>query len=334
MFSPAPVLGESPLDSVGRPCYLQLFGRYEGKPARIMDRSSLTRYAWLSIAAALATIALKSLAYLLTGSVGLLSDAVESLVNLVAATMALAMLIIAARPADEEHQYGHSKAEYFASGVEGILILVAAAAIGFAAVRRILNPQAIDQTGIGLIVSAVASAINLVVARILLKAGRTHNSITLEADGHHLMTDVWTSAGVIAGVGIVSLTGWQILDPIVAIGVAVNIVRTGVLLMKRSVAGLMDAALSVEDHGKVERVLDKYREQGIEFHALRTRQAAGVRFVSVHVLVPGKWTTHKGHHLVEDIEAEIREALPGANVITHMEPVEDPLSFQDIEIDR
>lgn len=303
-----------------------------------MNRSSLTRFAWLSIAAALATIGLKSLAYLLTGSVGLLSDAVESLVNLAAASMALCMLIIAARPADDEHQYGHSKAEYFASIVEGILILVAALAIGYAAVRRILNPQIIEQTGVGLIVAAIASAVNLVVARILLKAGKTHNSITLEADARHLMTDVWTSVGVIGGVGAVAATGWQILDPIVAIGVAVNIVRTGVLLMRRSVEGLMDVALSPEDNDKVLRILDKckdkYKEQGVEFHALRTRQAAGRRFVSVHVLVPGKWTTHKGHHLLEDIEAEIREALPGSNVITHMEPVEDPLSFQDIEIDR
>lgn len=299
-----------------------------------MERSSLTRYAWLSIAAALATIGLKSLAYLLTGSVGLLSDAVESLVNLVAASMALAMLIVAARPADEEHQYGHSKAEYFASSIEGILILVAAAAIGFAAVRRIMNPQLIEQTGVGLIIAVVASAINFVVARILLRVGKTHNSITLEADAHHLMTDVWTSAGVIAAVGIVSLTGWQILDPLVAIGVALNIVRTGVQLIRRSVAGLMDAALSPEDCSKVQMVLDKYKGQGIEFHALRTRQAAGVRFVSVHVLVPGKWTTHKGHHMVEDIESEIRQALPGSNVITHLEPIEDPLSFEDIGIDR
>ena len=299
-----------------------------------MERSSLTRYAWLSIAAALATIGLKSLAWLLTGSVGLLSDAVESVVNLVAATMALSMLIIAARPADEEHQFGHTKAEYFASSVEGILILVAALAIGYAAVRRILSPQAIEQTGIGLIVSAIASAINLVVARILLKVGKTHNSITLEADARHLMTDVWTSAGVIVGVGAVALTGWQILDPLVAIGVAANVVRTGVQLMGRSVAGLMDTALSPEDHAKVLKVLGKYEKQGIQFHALRTRQAAGLRFVSVHVLVPGKWTTHKGHHLLEDIEGEIRQALPGANVITHLEPVEDPLSFQDIEIDR
>jgi cation diffusion facilitator family transporter len=299
-----------------------------------MDRSSLTRYAWLSIAAAVATIGLKSIAYLLTGSVGLLSDAVESLVNLAAATMALSMLIIAARPADDEHQYGHSKAEYFASGIEGILILVAAAAIAFAAARRIIRPRPIEQAGIGLVVSAGASAINLVVARILLRVGKTHNCITLEADAHHLMTDVWTSAGVIVGVGAVALTGWQILDPLVAIAVAINIVWTGVHLVQRSVAGLMDTALSTEDNGKVLKVLDKYEKQGIQFHALRTRQAAGMRFVSVHVLVPGKWTTHRGHHLLEDIEGEIREALPGANVITHLEPKEDPLSFQDIEIDR
>ncbi|HQG49645.1 MAG TPA: cation diffusion facilitator family transporter, partial [Sedimentisphaerales bacterium] len=294
-----------------------------------MERSSLTRYAWLSIAAALVTIGLKSLAYLLTGSVGLLSDAVESLVNLAAASMALAMLIIAARPADEGHPYGHSKAEYFASGIEGLLILIAVASIGVTAVRRILNPQPIVQTGVGLIVAAIASAINFIVARILLRVGKMHNSITLEADAHHLMTDVWTSAGVIAAVGIVSLTGWQILDPLVALGVASNIVWTGVHLIRRSVAGLMDAALSPEDCGKVQTILDKYKGQGVEFHALRTRQAAGMRFVSVHVLVPGKWTTHKGHHVVEDIEGEIRQVLPGANVITHLEPIEDPLSFHD-----
>jgi cation diffusion facilitator family transporter len=299
-----------------------------------MDRSLLTRYAWLSIAAAILTIGLKSLAWLLTGSVGLLSDAVESLVNLVGATIALSMLIVAARPADKGHQFGHSKAEYFSSGAEGFLILIAAAGIGVAAVRRIVSPRGIEQVGIGLAVSILASAINLVVARILLKAGKTHDSITLEADARHLMTDVWTSAGVIVGVGAVALTGWQLLDPIVALAVAANIIRTGVHVMRRSVAGLMDAALPQEEYDKVQKVLDRYKEQGIQFHALLTRQAAGRRFVSVHVLVPGKWTTHKGHHVLEDIEAEIRQALPGVTVFTHMEPVEDPLSFQDIEIDR
>jgi cation diffusion facilitator family transporter len=299
-----------------------------------MDRSSLARYAWLSIAAAIATIGLKGFAYLLTGSVGLLSDAMESLVNLAAAIMALAMLIVAARPADEGHPYGHSKAEYFASGVEGILILVAAVSIGVAAVGRLLHPRPLERAGIGLAVSAFASLINLAVARILLNVGKKNNSITLEADAHHLMTDVWTSAAVIAGVGAVALTDWELLDPLVALVVAANIVRTGVQLMRRSVAGLMDTALPPEDRAKLLQVLDKYQEQGIRFHALRTRQAAGRRFVSVHILVPGKWTTHRSHHVAEDVEADIRRILSGTTVFTHLEPVDDPLSFQDIEIDR
>ncbi len=299
-----------------------------------MDRSSLTKFAWLSIAAAVVTIGLKSFAYLLTGSVGLLSDAVESLVNLVAAIMALAMLIVAARPADNEHQYGHSKAEYFASGVEGILIFFAAVSIGVAAVHRILDPRPLEQAGIGLAVAVVASAVNLIVARVLLHVGRTSDSITLEADADHLMTDVWTSVAVIGGVGAVAITDWQVLDPVVALAVAVNIVRTGFQLMRRSVAGLMDAALPPDEYEKLLTVLNKYKEQGIQFHAIRTRQGAGRRFVSIHVLVPGRWTTHKGHHVVEDIETDIRSALSGAIVFTHLEPVDDPLSFQDIEIDR
>ncbi len=299
-----------------------------------MERSSLTRYAWLSIAAAVVTIGLKSLAYLLTGSVGLLSDAVESLVNLVAAIMALSMLIIAARPADEEHPFGHSKAEYFASGAEGVLIFVAAVSIAVAAVQRILVPQAIEQALAGLVVSGFASAVNLVVARVLLNVGKKENSITLEADAHHLMTDVWTSVAVIVGVGAVVLTDWEWLDPIIALLVAANIVRTGVQLVRRSIAGLMDTALPAEEHQQVLKALDKYKEQGVQFHALRTRQAAGRRFVSVHVLVPGRWSTHKGHHLVEDVEKDIRNVLPGVTVFTHLEPVDDPLSFDDIEIDR
>jgi cation diffusion facilitator family transporter len=299
-----------------------------------MDRSSLTRYAWLSIAAAIATIGLKSFAYFLTGSIGLLSDAVESLVNLVAAIMALAMLIVAARPADQEHQYGHSKAEYFASGAEGILILLAAVSIGVAAVRRIIAPQPLEQAVAGLAVAVVASAVNFGVARILLNVGRRSNSITLEADAYHLMTDVWTSVAVIGGVGAVALTDWELLDPIVALAVAANIVRTGYHLMQRSVAGLMDVALPPEEHAKLLKVLNKYKEQGIQFHALRTRQAAGRRFVSIHVLVPGRWTTHKGHHVVEDIETDIRSVLSGVVIFSHLEPVDDPLSFQDIEIDR
>jgi cation diffusion facilitator family transporter len=299
-----------------------------------MDRSALTKFAWLSIAAAVVTIGLKGLAYFLTGSVGLLSDAVESLVNLVAALMALAMLIVAARPADAEHQYGHIKAEYFASGVEGILILVAAVSIGVAAVHRLLDLRPVEQAGIGLAVAAVASAINFAVARVLLHVGKKSNSITLEADAHHLMTDVWTSVAVIAGVGAVAVTDWEPLDPIVALAVAANIVRTGYHLMRRSVAGLMDAALPPEENAKLQKVLNKYRGQGIQFHAVRTRQAAGRRFVSIHVLVPGRWSTHKAHHVVEDVEADIRGVLSGVVIFSHLEPVDDPLSFQDIEIDR
>lgn len=299
-----------------------------------MDRSSLTRYAWLSIAAAIVTMGLKSLAYLLTGSVGLLSDAVESLVNLAAALLALAMLIVAARPADEEHQYGHSKAEYFASGAEGVLILLAAISIAVAAVHRLIVPHPVVQAGVGLAVAVVAAAINFSVARILLHVGKKSDSITLEADAHHLMTDVWTSAAVIVGVGAVALTDWEVLDPIVALAVAANIVRTGFNLMRRSIAGLMDTALPPEECEKLMAVLEKYKAQGIQFHALRTRQSAGRRFVSMHVLVPGRWTTHKGHHVVENIETDIRGVLSGVTIFSHMEPVDDPLSFQDIDIDR
>jgi cation diffusion facilitator family transporter len=299
-----------------------------------MDRSSLTRYAWLSIAAAVATIGLKSLAYWLTGSVGLLSDAVESLVNLVAAVLALSMLAWAARPADDEHLYGHSKAEYLASVVEGTLILMAAIAIIVAAVPRLIRPQPLEQTAWGLAICALASAVNFGVARVLLSAGKEYRSITLEADGHHLLTDVWTSVGVIGGVAAVSLTGWQRLDPLVAIAVAVNIVWSGYRLVHRSVLGLMDAALPAEDHQRIAEVFGRYQADGIQFHALRTRQAAARRFVSVHVLVPGDWTVQRGHELLERIEADLRGVLTDVNVLTHLEPVEDPASMQDVDLDR
>lgn len=300
-----------------------------------MKRGTLTRYAWLSIAAALTTIFLKAGAYLLTGSVGLLSDAIESVVNLLAAVMALGMLIIAARPPDESHTYGHGKAEYFSSNAEGILIIVAAAGIAFAAVNRIIHPHEIEQIGIGLTVSVVASLINFVVARILLKAGKEHQSITLEADSHHLMTDVWTSVGVVAGVGAVSLTGWTILDPLIALVMAANIVYTGVTLIRRSIAGLMDASLSTQEMQAIENVLDNYRaEFGIDFHALRTRQAGARHFISVHVLVPGAWTVHDAHHIAEDIETDIRAAVQNSVAFTHLEPIEDEISHEDISLDR
>ena len=299
-----------------------------------MSRSALTRYAWLSIAAAVATMSLKGAAYWLTGSVGLLSDAVESIVNLIGAGIALAMLTIAARPPDEDHAYGHGKAEYFSSGAEGALILIAAISIGVAATNRLIHPHPLEQAGAGLAVSTVGSFINFFVARILMRAGRDHNSITLEADARHLMTDVWTSAGVIAGVIAVTFTGWQILDPLVALAVAINIVWSGYYLIKRSTLGLMDSALPPEEIAEVVRILEKYVQQGIQCHALRTRQAASRRFVSVHVLVPGSWTVDAGHDLLEHLEADIRAALPEVTIITHLEPLDDPSSQQDKELDR
>ena len=301
----------------------------------MQNRASLTRFAWLSIGAAVFTIALKAAAYFFTGSVGLLSDALESVVNLVGAGMALLMLTIAARPADEEHVYGHSKAEYFSSITEGLLILGAAAGIITTAIQRLIQPREIQQLGLGLLVTVAASIINLVVARILLNAGKQRQSITLEADADHLMADVWTSAGVIVGVSLVGLTGWIILDPIVAILVTLNIIWTGVQLIRRSVAGFMDEALPEQEQELIQKVLSQYREKGVNFHALRTRQAAARRFISVHVLVPGHWTVHDAHHIAEDFESDIRAALGGAvTVLTHLEPVEDELSMEDMNLDR
>jgi cation diffusion facilitator family transporter len=294
------------------------------------NRASLTRFAWISIAASIITIALKSSAYLLTNSVGFLSDAVESLVNLVAGIMALAMLTVAARPPDEEHTYGHSKAEYFSSTTEGVLILVAAGGIIITAVQRFFNPQPLEQLGIGLAVSAAASVVNFAASRILLKAGKRANSITLEADAHHLMTDVWTSVGVIAGIGIVALTGWQSLDSVIAVLVGLNIVWTAYQLLRRSVAGLMDAALPEKEQKQIEAVMEKYREKGVVFHALRTRQSASRRFVSVHVLMPGSWTLHDAHHIAENFEGDIRAELTEAIVHTHLEPVDDKISMEDV----
>ena len=301
----------------------------------MQNRASLTRFAWLSIGAALATISLKSIAYYLTGSVGLFSDAIESLVNLAGALMALFMLTIAARPADESHVYGHSKAEYFASLVEGFLILSAAAGIFITAINRLLHPQELQGLGIGLSVSVIASLVNFIVARILLDQGKKRNSITLEADAQHLMTDVWTSVGVIGGVAIAGATGWNILDPLLAIAVALNIVWTSIQLLGRSVSGLMDAALPESEQKLIQEVMKKYREKGVNFHALRTRQAAARRFVSVHILVPGDWTVHDAHHIAEDFELDIRGTLGGVvTVFTHLEPVEDELSMEDMFLDR
>lgn len=300
----------------------------------VEDRAALTRFAWLAVAAAVLTMALKGAAYWLTGSVGLLSDALESLVNLAAALMALAMLAIAARPPDEEHAYGHSKAEYFSSVIEGTLILVAAASIAVAAVRRLITPRPLEQIGIGLSIAVAAALVNVAVALVLLRAGRRHQSITLEASARHLLADVWTTAAVVAGVGAVRLTGWHHLDPIVALAVAANIVWTGVRLVNQSVSGLMDVALPADEQQALRSVLARYLELGVHYHALRTRQAGPRRFVSVHVLVPGDWSVQRGHELLERLEADVHAALPHVSILTHLEPIEDPSSWEDLSLDR
>ena len=300
----------------------------------IQGRKQLTKYAWLSISAAVATIALKSSAFLLTGSVGLLADALESSANLLAAIVALIVLSIAAQPPDEEHVYGHSKAEYFSSGVEGTLIFIAALTIGISAFVRFLNPQPIEQVGIGLVISIVAALLNLVVARILLRAGRQYRSITLQADAQHLMTDVWTTVGVLIGVIAVALTGWNRLDPIIALVVAVLILISGIRLMRSSVSGLLDAALPQEELTQIVEVLERHSKDGVQYHALRTRQSGAQRFMEVHVQVPGGWSVQQGHSLLEEIEHDVRKALHPIAITTHGEPLEDPRSWEDIAINR
>ena len=298
------------------------------------DRSFLTRFAWLSILAALATIGLKSFAYSLTGSVGLLSDAREALVNLAGALLALLVLIVAARPPDDEHTYGHSKAEYFSSGVEGALILVAAASIAVVATGRLLDPQPIQQLGVGLLVSVAASLINLGASLVLLRAARQHESVTLEANATHLMSDVWTSAAVLAGVGLVALTGQAWLDPVVALLAAAHIARSGLGIARKAVLGLMDTALPPEELAQIEEILAQYTGRNVRYHALRTRQSGARRFVSLHVLVPGDWDVRRGHNLLERIEGEIRAKLDNATVLTHLEALEDRASFEDQSLDR
>ena len=301
--------------------------------AGVSDRR-LFRLLWLSIAAAVATISLKTAAWLLTGSVGLLSDAAESVVNLVAAIVAMAALRWATKPADEEHAYGHQKAEYFSAGVEGALIVVAALIIAISAIDRLLHPEAISDVGVGLAVAVSASLINLAVGFLLLTTGRRERSIVLEADGKHLMTDVWTSVGVIIGVAAAAISGWERVDALVALAVAVNIVVSGSRLVRRSVGGLMDRALGEAERRQIDEVLNRFRAYGIEFHAVRTRQAGSRAFMSVHVLVRGDWTVQRGHDVVEEVEAALRERLPYATVFTHLEPAEDQRSYEDTTLDR
>lgn len=296
-------------------------------PAGHTTPPALTRYAWASIAAAVLTIVLKFLAYRVTGSVGLLSDAAESLVNLAAALVALWMLGLAARPADTGHPFGHGKAEYFASGLEGALILVAAGGIAWAAWERWEHPQALAELDIGMALSASAALVNLATGLLLLRAGRQYGSITLEADGKHLLTDVWTTLAILLALGGILLTGWEWLDPAIAAGAALQIVWTGVGLMARSASGLLDAALPAAETARIEAILDRYRAEGIQFHDLRTRVSGMQRFMTVHVLVPGTHTVQAGHDLLERIEADIRAELDHISIVTHLEPLEDAASF-------
>jgi len=300
----------------------------------VPSERSARSYAALSIATAVVTIVLKGVAWKLTGSVGLFSDAAESLVNLAAAVIAFWALSVAARPPDEGHPHGHSKAEYFASAAEGFLIFAAALWICVAAWGRLQSPQALEGVSIGLAISVAASVINGAVALVLLRAGKRLRSITLRADGQHLLTDVWTSAGVVVAVALVQLTGWLRLDPLIAIAVALNILWTGWKLVRESGLALIDAASPEEEQKLVAEVLSKFQEQGILFHAIRTRVAGPRRFVSMHVLVPGGWTVQRGHDLCEQVEAAVRDALPSTTVLTHLEPREDPVSWDDRGLDR
>jgi cation diffusion facilitator family transporter len=295
---------------------------------------STRRYAVLSIVAAVMTIGLKLGAYLLTGSVGLFSDAAESVVNLVAAVAALWALLYAARPPDEDHAFGHDKAEYFSSGLESALILLAAGWIGVTAWDRFTDPQPLQNVGIGLSITLIATAINGGVALIILRAGRRLRSITLRADAQHLLTDVWTSLGVVLGIATVQLTGWLVLDPLIGLAVAANILWTGVRLLRDTAQGLLDRALPPEDREAIVKVLSRYENEGIRFHALRTRASGPRRFISMHVLVPGEWTVQRGHDLSEQIERDLAAVLPQSTFFIHIEPSEDPASFADQSLDR
>ncbi|CAL8977024.1 Ferrous-iron efflux pump FieF [Tessaracoccus sp. O5.2] len=296
-------------------------------------RVDLTKFAWLSIAAALATIALKTAAWWVTGSVGLLSDAAESVVNLIAAVVALFALRVAARPADKNHHFGHSKAEYFSSAIEGVMIFVAAAAIVGFAIERLIVPRPLEEIGIGLVISVVAALVNGAVAWVLLRAGRRYNSITLRADAHHLFTDLVTSAGVVVGVVLVGVTGWNWLDPVVALLVGINILWTGWRLVSESASGLMDESLPKEDNARLRQILTDHESDEVHFHAFRTRISGARAFMEFHMLVPGAWSVQRGHDAMEDLIDLIRSEYTELRVIGHLEPIEDPRSYEDIHID-
>lgn len=279
-------------------------------------------YIWLSIMAAIATIVLKLLAWWFSGSVGLLSDALESFVNLAGAAFALAMISVARVPPDDEHPFGHSKAEYFSSGFEGLMICAAAAGIFITAIPRLLHPQALESLGIGLWFSAASTLLNFIVAKVLMGAAKRLRSIALEGDSRHLMTDVWTSIGVIIALGAVKLTGWLILDALIAIAVAMHILFEGWHLIRDAVQGLMDQALPQADVERIETLLKEYAPRGIRYAGLMTRQAGSQRFVHVNILVPGDWRVDAAHVVLDEIELRINATLGGAHTTTHLEPVE------------
>lgn len=299
-----------------------------------MNRPSLTKFAWLSVGAAVVTILLKAGAYAVTGSVGLLSDALEGGVNLAAALVALATLKYVERPPDSSHAYGHDKAEYFSSGIEGTLIVVAALSIAVTSISRLLNPQPLEQPGLGLALAVVASLINLVVGQIQIRTGKKYDSITLEADGHHLMSDVWTSVGVVVGVSAAVLTGLVWLDGVIALAVGLKIGWEGIHIFWRSLRGLMDSPIAADEQAAVAAVLKNYEARGIEWHALRTRQAGARRFISVHLLFPADWSIQQAHNLAEDFEDDVCRAVDHANVFTHLEPLGDPVAMNDTALDR
>ncbi len=292
-------------------------------------RKSIANIMWISIAASVLTIALKWLAFSITGSVGFMSDAMESGINLIAGIVAFYSLTVAARPADKEHPFGHDKAEYFSSLAEGVLIVIAAFGIAYAAINRLYHPQPLESLDYGMLLSVAATVINLITARILLYYSKKYNSITIEADAHHLMTDVWTTVGIIAGIFLVKLTGWQFLDPIMAILVAISIVYTGIKLIIRSMDGLMDSRLSEKEMVLIREVLDRYKSEEIDYHALYTRRASAKQFITFHLLFPGDFTVNKAHDLTKQIENELKTLMPYSDVFIHVEPINDPDAFED-----
>ena len=295
---------------------------------------NLRRYAWISLLVAFVVIFLKIAAYILTDSVSLLSDALESVVNILGASATMWALAVSEQPPDDEHAHGHDKAEYFSSGFEGALVLVAAIVIISTAIVRFVHPQEIDASPYGIALALGTSGINFILARWLLRAAKQHDSMALEADARHLMSDVVTSIAVSGGIVLAVLTSIQWIDPLFALLVGLNIIRTGWDLVKRSADGLLDASLLPADHQRVLSVIHHFKSENIDFHAIRTRRSGARKFVTFHVLVPGDWSVQRGHEVLEAIEIELTHAIPHLHVTTHLEPNDDPSSFHDIELHR